>query len=707
MAGQPAGGSVKRRVGGRYELKELVGRGAMAQVYRADDTLRGREVALKMVRQEVVENPTTAARFQREVKAASKLLHPNIVRVYEWGVDKGDAFIAMELIGGEDLFELIGKVGPLPQELAIKITIEICKALALAHRRGVIHRDLKPENIMVLPGAPPRIKVLDFGIAKLRPSLGDDSWNDETAPKSITKTGTAVGTPSHMAPEQARGAPVDGRTDLYGVGVLLYEMLTGRLPFEGKSPVEIALKHVREIPLPPQHHRPDLHPRLNGLIVKTLAKSPSMRPSSADAMRATLETLLSEFEQEDGEDDEEMPLPTRVGMHPDVEQALAERDLVDETDDDGDDDGPTREHSVAPDTGDVPTREESRVSVQRRMRLRGEPEEEPVTLERASRLVPQIGDSVEDEPTVTFLEPVPGDSIEESTRVIHAPPGLLGPDPDTTDTITKERLDLSGPELPGAVGRISTTGVTRVSRPTHGPLGTLIRSPEEEAAEERRERERRIAEAVAMVGDPLLDRGDEEDDDELPTEVATPSPAAHAVIEAHRQSAGRPDRAPRTLDASPWPGGPLAPSVPSPVRPSPAKTLQSAVVYEENTAPPPSFDASFGSVPLAPAPPQFLGSAETPNPGPSQAPGSMDWSRGAISPASERWSQPPAGIGQTSEEAWLHHDLRATGGQMPAQQDLENLLRQMPEPERHTGALIGVVVLLISSIAALLWALTL
>ncbi len=740
MAGRPAGGTKKRRVGGRYELKQLVGRGAMAQVYRADDTLRGREVALKMVRHEIVENPTAAARFQREVKAASKLLHPNIVRVYEWGVDDGHAFIAMELIDGEDLFEVIGKIGPLPQEMAVRITIEICKALALAHRKGVIHRDLKPENVMVLPGRPPRIKILDFGIAKLRPTLSDDSWNDETAPRTITKTGTAVGTPSHMAPEQARGAPVDGRTDLYGVGVLLYEMLTGRLPFEGKNPVEIAIKHVREIPLPPQHHRPDLHPRLNGLIVKTLAKSPSMRPSSADAMRATLETLLDELEREergDDEDDDEMPLPTRVDVNPEVERALAERGLTSRgaDDDDDDDEGPTREHSVGPisDSMEIPTQTESRTQLQRRMRARGERDEEPVTLQRASRMVPRIGEVIEDEPTVTFLEPLPDSQKEESTRVIHAPPGLFATDPETLDTITRERT--SGPELPSdpSSSRISLTGLTRVSRPTHGPMGTLIRNPDEEAEEERNERERRIAEAVATMGDPLLDEDDDDDDDEeeLATEVAAPSPAALAVIEAARKAA----QGVKTIDAAAWPG---SSGVSELGRPMPAKTLQSAGVYDENTAPPPSYMPTLGSAasPGPPPPPPGAPGSPPHQQGSPTTTGELGWSPPPVPPPpSESWSVPQAQLpaqtpsgqipsaqpgplqagptqtgqmpphGSAPQNAWF--DPRATGGQMPAQQDLENLLRQMPEPERHTGALIVVVVALIAAIGALVWALTL
>ncbi|MEM6791414.1 MAG: protein kinase [Myxococcota bacterium] len=704
MAGRSSGEYQKRRIGGRYELREIVGRGAMAQVYRADDTLRGREVALKVVRREVVENPTSAARFQQEVKAASKLLHPNIVRVYEWGVDRGQAFIAMELVAGEDLFELIGRRGPLPQALAVEVAIEVCLALAVAHRWGVVHRDLKPENVMVVPGSPPQIKLLDFGIAKLRSTLGDESSTEDTSPKSITMTGTAVGTPSHMAPEQARGAPVDGRTDIYGLGVLLYEMLTGRLPFEGKNPVEIALKHVREIPLPPQHHRADLHPRLNGLVVKALAKSPSMRPASADAMRATLESLLPEVAGDDTaiDDDEELPVPTKVGVHPEVEAALAARGArrgrapvtaIIEGDGDApaaaptttdDDDDPTRQRDVDERGEEVPTRKESRSRlVQRRGRWLSSPsEDEPATLERASKLSPRIADAIEDEPTVTFLDTTTGDVLDESTRV-----SQIDAD-DAVETLTRKR-PASLDERDGA--RSSRTGITRVQRPVAGPTGTVIQDPEDDSEAGHGARQRQIASAVAAYGDPADegDDDDDDDDDEVPTTVAPLSPAAAAVAAA----AATGDRAVRA-SATPWPGGRRDDALPpTGALPQPPELFGSEVrMPAAPPATPPWMDPTPPPIPPPPAPlfpPSF-----TPSGGvPSAAP------RGGSRPAGPHPGGEQAPSASPLSTAWPY---RGAGG---AGHDLDRLLRQMPEPERYTGALVFVTIMLVLSVAAFIWAL--
>src|SRR5690606_13756336 len=223
----------------RYELVALVGRGAMADVFRGRDLERGTEVAIKVVPAELVASPVAAARFQREVKASSKLDHPAIVRVHAWGLDEDHGYIVMDLVEGEDLYDVIQRRGVLPVKEAIGLAIQVLGGLEAAHAAGVIHRDLKPENLMLSPDG--QARILDFGIAKLHPT---GSRDEETIPGSLTQVGTAVGTPSHMAPEQARGGQVDGRADLYAVGVLLYEMVTGRLPFEGKSPIELVMKQV-------------------------------------------------------------------------------------------------------------------------------------------------------------------------------------------------------------------------------------------------------------------------------------------------------------------------------------------------------------------------------------------------------------------------------------------------------------------------------
>jgi serine/threonine protein kinase len=273
----------------------------MATIYRAVSGERA--VALKVVKPDIVRNKTAAARFHREAKAASRLRHPGIVQVLAWGFEKEMPYIAMELVEGEDLFEFLDRRGLLSEEQSMRIGVRLCEALAAAHAQGVVHRDLKPENIMVTPRPDSdelSIKVLDFGIAKLVGPGPGDMWGDETVPQVLTKVGSAVGTPSHMAPEQARGDPVDGRTDIYACGVLLYEMSTGHLPFEGDNPLHVAIRQVRDPPPPPSVHRPDILPALERIILRALEKDPGARFQTAIELRSEL--LVALGEQDDGPD---------------------------------------------------------------------------------------------------------------------------------------------------------------------------------------------------------------------------------------------------------------------------------------------------------------------------------------------------------------------------------------------------------------------
>ncbi len=289
---------IGRVVDGRYRVTERIGTGAMAAIYRAEQDREPKDVALKIIRPEIVQNRTVSARFHREAKAASKLRHPGIVGIVGWGFEGDIPYIAMELIEGEDLFEVLEREGPLPQAWSVLTAMRICDALAVAHAEGVVHRDLKPENVMVIPpvdGGEHGVKVLDFGIAKL---VGPVGYSDETVPQVLTKVGSAVGTPSHMAPEQARGDQVDGRSDIYALGVVLYEMVTGHLPFEGNNPLLVAIQQVRDEPPPPSRWLPDIHPKLEQLILRMLAKSPDERPQTADLLGRQLAVVFDELVDE-------------------------------------------------------------------------------------------------------------------------------------------------------------------------------------------------------------------------------------------------------------------------------------------------------------------------------------------------------------------------------------------------------------------------
>jgi beta-lactam-binding protein with PASTA domain len=258
---------------GRYQIVRHLARGGMAEVYLARDLLLDRPVALKVLFPEFSTDPSFVERFRREARAAANLNHPNIVSVYDWGEESGTYFIVMEYIEGPTLRDVIRGEGPLFPNRAAEIGAEIAAALEFAHRRGVIHRDVKPGNVLISG----MVKVADFGIAR----AGDPQ-------ESLTQTGAVMGTASYFSPEQAQGLPIDNRSDVYSLGVVLYEMVANRPPFIGDSPVAIAYQHVREEPLPPSRHNPDVPPALDAVVIKAMAKDRANRYPSANDLRNDL-----------------------------------------------------------------------------------------------------------------------------------------------------------------------------------------------------------------------------------------------------------------------------------------------------------------------------------------------------------------------------------------------------------------------------------
>ncbi len=273
-----------RRLGNRYELGAVLGRGGMAEVFMARDIRLGRAVAVKTLRADMARDATFQARFRREAQSAASLNHPAIVAVYDTGEDYIGGvslpYIVMEYVDGSTLRDLLHSGRRLLPERAMEITASVLQALDYSHRNGIIHRDIKPANVMLTrQGA---VKVMDFGIAR---AMGDQGM-------TMTQTSAVIGTAQYLSPEQAKGETVDARSDLYSTGCLLYELLTGRPPFVGDSPVAVAYQHVREAPLPPSHHDPEVPAVADAIVLKSLAKHPEERYQSAEEMRADIERAL-------------------------------------------------------------------------------------------------------------------------------------------------------------------------------------------------------------------------------------------------------------------------------------------------------------------------------------------------------------------------------------------------------------------------------
>jgi serine/threonine-protein kinase len=260
-------------IDGRYRVAARLGSGGMADVYLAHDTLLGRQVALKLLHHHFAEDQEFVERFRREASSAAGLSHPNVVAVFDRGEWDGTYYIAMEYLPGRSLKAVIREHGPLSPPDAIDIVVQILLAVRFAHRRGIIHRDIKPHNVILDEEG--RAKVTDFGIARAGAS-------------DMTLTGSIMGTAQYLSPEQAQGHSVSETSDLYAVGVVLYELLTGNVPFEGESAVSVALKQVSAEPIPPSERNPDVGPALSAVVMRSLAKDPLARFASADEFIASL-----------------------------------------------------------------------------------------------------------------------------------------------------------------------------------------------------------------------------------------------------------------------------------------------------------------------------------------------------------------------------------------------------------------------------------
>src|SRR5215207_1599540 len=272
-------------LGERYEIGGVLGRGGMAEVHRGRDLRLGREVAVKVLRHDLARDPSFQVRFRREAQAAASLNHPAIVAVYDTGEDRtatgATPYIVMEYVEGDTLRDVLRREGVLSPERAMNFAADICNALDFSHRNGIVHRDVKPGNVMVTPQG--TVKVMDFGIAR--------AVSDSAA--TMTSTAAVIGTAQYLSPEQARGEGVDARSDVYSMGCLLYELVTGAPPFTGDSPVSVAYQHVREDPRLPSSINPQVPADLDAILLKAMSKNPANRYQSAADMRNDLLRALA------------------------------------------------------------------------------------------------------------------------------------------------------------------------------------------------------------------------------------------------------------------------------------------------------------------------------------------------------------------------------------------------------------------------------
>jgi len=271
----------------RYEILEKVGDGGMALVYRAKDTLLNRIVAVKVLRDQFATDGEFVERFRREAQAAASLSHPNVVNIYDVGQTDRAHFIVMEYVQGQNLATLIREKGALAEHFVVNAALQIAKALAHAHQHGIVHRDIKPHNILITHEG--QVKVTDFGIAQAMSAA------------NLTQTGVVLGSVHYFSPEQARGVNVTSKSDLYSLGVVMYEMLAGRQPFRGDSPIAIALKQIQENPVPLRQLLPELNRDLEQLVMRLMAKDPEQRPQDAEEVVRILQRIDREMDTEEAE----------------------------------------------------------------------------------------------------------------------------------------------------------------------------------------------------------------------------------------------------------------------------------------------------------------------------------------------------------------------------------------------------------------------
>ena len=290
---------------GRYELTAHIARGGMADVFEATDRMLDRRVAVKILHQRYADTDTFVARFRKEAQAAANLSHPNIVSIYDWGEKDGTYFIVMELIKGRSLRDVVRSEGSLLPRRAAEIAAEVASALEVAHRNRVIHRDIKPGNVLL--AADGTVKVTDFGVAR--------AWDDS---HDLTKAGSVIGTASYFSPEQARGDPADERSDIYSLGVVLYEMLVGRPPFSGETPVSVAYQHVTAGVPPPGRLNPDVPIELENIVMRSLEKDPARRYRSAAGIRRDLLLFLQGRTFQSAAPAQPPPVPAQVSRRTDL-----------------------------------------------------------------------------------------------------------------------------------------------------------------------------------------------------------------------------------------------------------------------------------------------------------------------------------------------------------------------------------------------------
>ncbi len=272
------GNMIGRVFNNRYQITERIGIGGMAEVYRAQDNVLGRLVAVKVMLPQYAADPNFTQRFKQEAAAAANLQSPYIVNVYDWGQDEGTYYIVMEFVRGSDFKTAIIERGAINQRKVAEIGSQVCQALSVAHGLDIIHRDIKPQNIMVQPDG--NVKVMDFGIARAKNSV-------------MTQTSSVLGTAHYISPEQAQGKDLTATSDIYSLGIVLYESATGRLPFDGPDAVSVAMKQVNDLPVPPREINPDIDPALEAIIMKAIAKNPEERFATAKDMRLALNDYLA------------------------------------------------------------------------------------------------------------------------------------------------------------------------------------------------------------------------------------------------------------------------------------------------------------------------------------------------------------------------------------------------------------------------------